>query len=627
MSATAAVAAPAAATGTTTTNTTAAAGATTTTTTTGGGEKNLLFGLNKLRSQGKLTDVTLIVEDHRFKAHRVVLAASSDYFCAMFADCAMIESRKEEITLYGVTARAMGRIILYIYTSLLDLNVDNVEETLAAATHVQVKEVIERCTVFLEQKISMDNCLAIASMAEIYGQLALAERAYRYICAHFKEFAASGDFKDVKMEQLHFILSSNYPIDVSELELVQLLCNYGHEQQLDDSALHELLRLIKWQYIGYDELKSLSSHPINYALVGEYLAKLQENRVVSRQSATSGQESSTELGHSQGQEQGPTNMRGMELSLLKIGGFEWKGLTNEIMCFSPTKMKWYELTSIPHIDQCNFGTAVLNNELFIVGGAYDVCLKEYIHPFGFRYCPLRDSWVSIAPIQLDRCRFSLNAVGKQHLYAVGGIVEHDDNSEEALRRMSNVERYDIVSNTWTYMPSLQENRSQHAGVVVGDKLYISGGIHLANILSSMWCFDTKSERWLELAPMPTPCCDHVLVAIDNRIYACGGWHETLRESRVLVEHIYAYDIKTNTWSVETKIPAPKFYSGVTSMRRTIFFVGGLDSTESIDRASSETMAYDLDTGDWWHRKDSWDTPNDVWESTCAAIYVPSFDSS
>lgn len=404
----------------------------------------------------------------------------------MFADCAMIESRKEEITLYGVTAGAMGRIILYIYTSLLELDEDNVEETLAAATHVQVKEVIERCTVFLEQKISMENCLAIASMAEIYGQLALAERAYRYICAHFKEFAASADFKDVKLEQLHYILSSNYPIDVSELELVRLVCSYGYEQQLKDSALRELLHLIKWQNVCYDELKSLGH--LDYALVKEYLADLQEQN-------SAGPDTAGDAALEQcPQGQGPTNMRGMELSLLKIGGFESKGLTNEIMCFSPTKMKWYKLTSIPHIDQCklkqpnlshydslpimfrlgNFGTAVLNNELFIVGGAYDVCLKEYIHPFGFRYYPLRDSWVSIAPIQLDRCRFSLNAVGKQHLYAVGGVVEVDDASEEALSRISNVERYDIVTNTWSYMPCLMENRSQHAGVVVGDKLYISG---------------------------------------------------------------------------------------------------------------------------------------------------------
>lgn len=313
----------------------------------------------------------------------MILAASSDYFCAMFADCAMIESRKEEITLYGVTARAMGRIILYIYTSLLELDEDNVEETLAAATHVQVKEVIERCTVFLEQKISMENCLAIASMAEIYGQLALAERAYRYICAHFKEFAASADFKDVKLEQLHFILSSNYPIDVSELELVRLLCSYGYEQQLEDSALRELLHLIKWQNVSYDELKSLRH--LNYSLVKEYLAELQEN---------SGQKSTTEVAEQCPHGQGPTNMRGMELSLLKIGGFESKGLTNEIMCFSPTKMKWYKLTSIPHIDQCKHNHPLSN--LLLVMYSCSLCIR-FSQAISAQPCSITSSSLWAAP--------------------------------------------------------------------------------------------------------------------------------------------------------------------------------------------------------------------------------------
>nr|XP_016937320.1 kelch-like protein 26 [Drosophila suzukii] len=587
-------------------------------------ETTLLRGLDKLRNENKLTDVTLIVEEHRFKAHRVVLAASSDYFCAMFADCAMIESRKDEINLYGITARAMGAILDFIYTSTLELNYDNIEEILAAATHVQVREVIERCTIFLGTKIEMENCLAIAGMADIYGIMDLSERAHRYICAHFEEFATTADFREMKVEQLSFILGSNYPIDVAEQDLVRLVCSYALEQQQEESELRDLLRLIKWLHINIaalEELKHMNCSldegkqlqlPTTYynRIEQEYLAALLNGGVPSLED--------------QSPSQGPKNMRGMELCLLKIGGFEWKGLTNVIMCFSPTKMSWYELTAIPHIDQCNFGTAVLNNKLFIVGGAYDVCLKEYIHPFGFCYCPLRNTWMTIAPIQLDRCRFSLNAVGNRHLYAVGGILD-DDNSEEALRTISNVERYDTEQNVWTYMPSLQENRSQHAGVVVGDKLYISGGIQLANILASMWVFDTKAELWQELAPMPTPCCDHVLVAVDNRIYACGGWHESLTESRVLVQHIYAYDIETNAWSVETQIPAPKFYSGVTAMGRTIFFVGGLDSTESIDRASAETMAYDLDTKEWWREKDSWDSPNDVWESTCAAIYVPMCD--
>ncbi|XP_001355036.3 kelch-like protein 22 [Drosophila pseudoobscura] len=588
-------------------------------------EDSLLSGLNKLRLEEKLTDVTLIAGGIRYQAHRVVLAASSDYFCAMFADCAMIETRKKEIALHGITGRAMGSILEYIYTGRLELNIDNIEETLAASSIVQVRDVIDRCTFFLQHRIGLDNCLAVATMAEIYGQLGLSARAFRYVCAHFKEFSAGPDFKEMSVDQMRFILNSNYPIDVSEQELARLVATYCLDQRLEDAVAFDLLCLINWPHINYKELHLVAAmncsidDKVKRRLPSKYFDRIRElylARLIKGELALEDQ-TLRDL---------PTNLRGMELSLLKIGGFEWKGLTNEIMCFSPSKMKWYELTTIPHIDQCNFGTAVLNNELFIVGGAYDVCLKEYIHPFGFRYCPLRNSWVTIAPIQLDRCRFSLNAVGNQYLYAVGGIVENDDTSEEGMRRVSNVERYSLADNKWSYMPCLQENRSQHAGVVVGDKLYISGGIYMAVILSSFWCFDTKADTWVELAPMPTECCDHVLVALNDRIFACGGWHENQAEARVLVQHIYAYSIKTNTWQMETRIPAPKFYSGIAMMGRTIFFVGGLDSTETIDRASSATMAYDVDTKCWWHRKDSWDTPSDVWESTCASLYVPICDS-
>lgn len=270
----------------------------------------------------------------------------------MFADCAMIESRQEEINLYGITARAMGAIIDYIYTSLLELNADNIEEILAAATHVQVREVIERCTLFLETKIEMDNCLAIAGMADIYGQMALSRRAYRFICANFEDFTGTPDFKELKKDQLSFILSSNYPIDVTEQELVRLVCSYCLDKQMEESDIRDLLRLINWPHISYkyiDELRQLDCSleegkrlqlPTAYynRIKQAYLATLLKGDV--------------SLADQTALERGPTNMRGMELSLLKIGGFEWKGLTNVIMCFSPSKMKWYELTSIPHIDQC-----------------------------------------------------------------------------------------------------------------------------------------------------------------------------------------------------------------------------------------------------------------------------------
>lgn len=118
------------------------------------------------------------------------------------------------------------------------------------------------------------------------------------------------------------------------------------------------------------------------------------------------------------------NCRGMALAIIKIGGFKLSGITNEITYNFVSKNSpaitesWKHLTSIPHIKQSSYGTAILNNQVYIVGGSYDISLEEYIHPFGFRYNPIEDKWFTIGPMKQDRCRFSLNVVG-QYLIAVG----------------------------------------------------------------------------------------------------------------------------------------------------------------------------------------------------------------
>ena len=48
--------------------------------------KSILTTMNMLRKTHTLCDVTLRVDSMDFPAHRIVLAACSDYFCAMFTN-------------------------------------------------------------------------------------------------------------------------------------------------------------------------------------------------------------------------------------------------------------------------------------------------------------------------------------------------------------------------------------------------------------------------------------------------------------------------------------------------------------------------------------------------------------
>ncbi|XP_054685433.1 kelch-like protein 15 isoform X2 [Grus americana] len=97
-------------------------------------------GFRALYEEGLLLDVTLVIEDHQFQAHKALLATQSDYFRIMFtAD--MRERDQDKIHLKGLTATGFSHVLQFMYYGTIELSMNTVHEILQAAMYVQLIEV------------------------------------------------------------------------------------------------------------------------------------------------------------------------------------------------------------------------------------------------------------------------------------------------------------------------------------------------------------------------------------------------------------------------------------------------------------------------------------------------------
>jgi kelch-like protein 26 len=498
----------------------------------------LLNGLNDLRKKGHLFDVTLKAGEREFQAHRAVLASVSDYFRAMFT-CDTLEANQRAISMINVPATGIELLLDYIYTSRLLLNLENIQVVLAAASYVQLESVICHCRSYLQTQLDVENCIDTLIISETYSLHRLKEKVYRYICAHLYEVSKTPDFIRLTSAQLQNILSCDYPVDCSELNVLKIAIGWILKTKTDNlTEQQQILQHIRYQYTPLADLEVILGQLHICASSDIYQFVVQSARHKIHNVATSNTANPLTYQNSL-----LINFRGMELAVIKIGGFDLSGITNEITyCFPEFETKketktWKHLTSIPHIKQSNFGTVVLNNQLYVIGGCYDISLQEYIHPFGFRYCPIANKWQTISPMHQDRCRFSLNVV-KGALYAVGGVSEVDDDvAHQNDANSSSCEKYNAALDKWEYIQALPEYRTQHAGASLGSCLYVCGGLDAyGQVLETFYRYNTTYGAWTKMPDMLGRRTDHILLTLGNKLYVCGGWYE-INSTRVLCNTI------------------------------------------------------------------------------------------
>ena len=160
----------------------------------------LLSKCAQFREQGEFIDVYLKVREEVFSAHRIVLAASSDYFHAMFAH-GMKESNQEVIELKdeSISAAALKIVLDSIYSGDLPVNDENVLDVLVAADHLQVTSVVQQCceylqTQFVQLRFDVQTYCQICTIANRHGLIDLQEATQLKMASMYKDVCGNEEF-------------------------------------------------------------------------------------------------------------------------------------------------------------------------------------------------------------------------------------------------------------------------------------------------------------------------------------------------------------------------------------------------------------------------------------------------
>ncbi|XP_054644244.1 kelch-like protein 9 isoform X2 [Dunckerocampus dactyliophorus] len=524
----------------------------------------VLQGLDAFRENYVLCDVVLVAGDsqERFPVHRVIMASSSDYFKAMFTG-GMREQEMTEIKLHGVTKSGLKNILDFIYTSKVNLDMSNLQDTLEAANFLQVMPVLAFCNQLLSSEITVDNCVEVESIASDLLLEDVQKNIAEFVSHNLSAMVQCGRHLQLSEKTITGALASNSLKGFSEMELYHIAKGWlSHDPAKRNSSVFALMRHIRFPLMSPCELIHISQEEeedeqdslmrsdtscvnllleaSNYQMMPFMQPALQSERTQIRSDAT---------------------------HIVALGGVMRQQLvvSRELRMYDENTGHWRALKPM-EVPCYQHGVALLGGFLFIVGGqsTYDTKGKTAIDS-AYRYDPRFNAWLQIASLNEKRTFFHLCAL-KGRLYAVGG--------RNATGEIATVECYNLKRNQWTFVSNMMESHYGHAGTVHGDLMYISGGITHDTFQKELWCYNPASDAWSRKADMMELRGLHCMCTVGDRLFVMGGNHFRGSSDYDDVLGCEYYSPAANQWTVVAPMPRGQSDVGVTVFQGRIYVVGG-----------------------------------------------------
>lgn len=523
---------------------------------------NFASRLNTIRRESQFCDVTLIVNGKEYSAHRAILAASCNYFRALFTT-AMVEKNSRIVKL-EIPPSITEELLTFLYTGNTALCESNAKELLIAADYLMIDELKELCGEYFSQTLSSLNCLQIYLLGWKYNCNEMRKKAETFVLKQFPLLCKSDEFNALELHQLINIICHDDLVVDGEEQVYEAIVSWVNYQFKERARFFdELFQCIRLSSLSEDFVKDK---------VAQNLLVRQGNTCTTTLVKERLQSTFIKNFH-----QSRKCLQIREQGIVCIGGRAAGKTLKSVAVYQPYHDKWLQQRETP-LDKEEHIVLLCNNTLYVIGGMRKPNNVECFYPS-------TNEWSTVGRLT-QRAISAAGVCVDGKIFIIGG--------KDGFESVSTVQCYDPCSNNVETLTSLPFPRQALSAVGLNGDIYAIGGCTCNDTFNTVDKLNPSNGlSWQQATPMKHhrkyACAD---VLQSGRILVAGGYQDT---NPIALDRCEIYNPVSNDWQEICSLSVPRAAAGVASIGNRMYVLGGRSNA-----ASTDTIEYYDEDDNKWH---------------------------
>ena len=287
-----------------------------------------------------------------------------------------------------------------------------------------------------------------------------------------------------------------------------------------------------------------------------------------------------------------------------LGGTNGTSDLATVEAYDPAADTWTTLPELPG-RRSDFGVADADGRLVVVGGVSGGEVLKSVVALDLA----TQSWNGLPDLGTARHGMAVAGVGKT-IYAIGGSTGAADgqltSSAEALKLAP---RKPQPAPEWRALPNAPTERLMMAWTVVGDEIWIAGGMRHGETLQTVESYNARTGAWQPQPPLPIPLHHATATTYRGEMVVIGGASENLADASSKV-----FVFRGGKWEELPELQHARAAAAAAAVGDKLVVVGGQDDKQLV----ATTEVFD---GQSWTQSADIPTPREHLAAVSDGVYV------